>query len=101
MGTGLCILDTYIPKVCKGDYITVTLTSSILLFYFVMMLTLFLQSLFRPDRLQSESQIGIVSNPLYMDEDAAMDVSPYSTETDLDDKPINAVAFDFGQSKPE
>ena len=36
-----------------------------------------------------------------MDEDAAMDVSPYSTETDVDDKPINAVAFDFGQSKPE
>ena len=98
-------MGTYIPKVCKGDYITVTLTSSILLYYFVMMLTLFLHSafhsLFRPDRLQSESQIGIVSNPLYMDEDAAMDVSPYSTETDVDDKPINAVAFDFGQSKPE
>ena len=32
MGTGLCILDTYIPKVCKGDYITVTFTSSILIF---------------------------------------------------------------------
>ena len=46
MGTGLSILDTYIPKVCKGDYITVTLTSSILLFYFDIMLTLFLHSAF-------------------------------------------------------
>jgi len=36
-----------------------------------------------------------------MDEDAAMDMSPYSTEMDIDDKPINTVAFDFGQSKPE
>ena len=57
--------------------------------------------LFSQHRLHSESQIGIVSNPLYVDEDAAMGESPYSTETDIDDKPINAVAFDFGQSKPE
>lgn len=59
-----------------------------------------------PNRLiTSESQIGIVENPLYVDEEMVETSSGYSAaasqQQDYDEKPQNAVSFDFGQAKPE
>ena len=63
-----------------------------------------------PDRLEAESQIGIVSNPLYVDEETALDEPSYSTQdetklvgasTEEPKKDLSAISFDFGQSKPE
>lgn len=63
-----------------------------------------------PDRLESESRIGIVSNPLYVDEETALDEPSYSTRdesklvgasTEESKQDLGAISFDFGQSKPE
>ena len=63
-----------------------------------------------PDTLETESRIGIVSNPLYVDEETALDEPPYSTRdesklagtsTEEPKQDLSAISFDFGQSKPE
>ena len=60
--------------------------------------------------METESQIGTVSNPLYMDEETALDEPSYSTRdesklvgasTEEPKQDLSAVSFDFGQSKPE
>lgn len=57
-----------------------------------------------PNSLISDDRIGIVENPLYVDEEM-VDTSSYSAADskpqDYDEKPLNAVSFDFGQAKPE